>query len=147
MLPSTILIVVDHEVVRQGLRMILGARKDWKICGEASDGEEAIAAAGATNPDVIIMDITMPNMNGLEATQKISKLNLRSRVLIFTMHDSHSLVLAIRQAGARGYVLKSHAARDLIHAVEAILAGGTFFRSEHGSESELSKSISGMKRA
>jgi len=146
-LPSTILIVDDHEVVRQGLRMILGSRKDWKICGEASDGEEAIAAATATNPDVIIMDITMPNMNGLEAAQKISKLNLKSRVLIFTMHDSHSLVLAIRQAGARGYVLKSHAARDLIHAVEAVLAGGTFFRSEHTAGAELSRPVSGMKGA
>ncbi|HKN36359.1 MAG TPA: response regulator transcription factor [Terriglobales bacterium] len=122
-----ILIVDDHEVVRQGLRTILKARQDWEIVGEAENGQEAVRAVMENKPDVVILDITMPVMSGLEATQEICALNLGSRVLIFTMHDSKSLVKAVRKAGASGYVLKSHAARDLIRAIEALLGGGSFF--------------------
>ncbi|PYX80149.1 MAG: hypothetical protein DMG70_24930 [Acidobacteria bacterium] len=127
-----ILIVDDHEVVRQGLRTILKARPEWEIVGEAANGEEAVQAVMKSKPDVVILDITMPVMSGLEATQEICALNLGSRVLIFTMHDSKSLVKAVRKAGARGYVLKSHAARDLIRAIEALLAGGSFFGNDLG---------------
>jgi DNA-binding NarL/FixJ family response regulator len=122
-----ILIADDHEVVRQGLRTILKARPDWTIVGEVENGQQAVQAVSEIKPDIVVLDITMPVMSGLEATQEICNLNLGSRVLIFTMHDSKSLVKALRKAGALGYVLKSHAARDLIRAIEALLGGGSFF--------------------
>ena len=122
-----ILLVDDHDVVRQGLRTILRARPEWEICGEAANGKEALEAATALRPDIIVLDITMPIMSGLEATEELQKLPLDSRVLIFTMHDSKSLVRALKKAGAQGYVLKSHAARDLIRAIEKLLEGDTFF--------------------
>ena len=124
---ARILLADDHEVVRQGIRAILQARPDWEICGEAIDGREAIRLAKQLHPDVIIMDITMPHMSGLEASQEIAKLQLPSRVLIFTMHESKSLAPSVRKAGAQGYVVKSRAARDLIEALERLLGGGTFF--------------------
>lgn len=126
-MPARILIADDHEVVRQGIRAILQARPEWEICGEAVDGREAIRFAKQLNPDVIIMDITMPHLSGLEASQEISKLQLPSRVLIFTMHESKSLGPSVRRAGAHGYVVKSRAARDLIDALDRLLGGGTFF--------------------
>jgi DNA-binding NarL/FixJ family response regulator len=123
-----ILIVDDHEIVRAGIRTLLGtSRPDWKICGEAANGSEAIDAAQALKPDVLILDITMPVLSGLEACSRITKLGLPCRILIFTMHDSEHLASEVRQAGAQGYVLKSQAARDLVSAVESILGGGTFF--------------------
>jgi DNA-binding NarL/FixJ family response regulator len=124
---ARILIADDHEVVRQGIRAILQARPDWEICGEAVDGREAIRFAKQLHPDVIIMDITMPHLSGLEASQEIAKLQLPSRVLIFTMHESKSLAPSVRRAGAHGYVVKSRAARDLIDALDRLLGGGTFF--------------------
>jgi DNA-binding NarL/FixJ family response regulator len=126
-MPARILIADDHEVVRQGVRAILQARPDWEICGEAVDGRDAIRLATQLRPDVIVMDITMPNISGLEASQEIAKLQLPSRVLIFTMHESKSLGPSVQRAGAHGYVVKSRAARDLIDALERLLAGGTFF--------------------
>jgi DNA-binding NarL/FixJ family response regulator len=131
-----ILLADDHEVVRQGLRTILKARPDWEIIGEAENGQEAIDAVRELKPDVVILDITMPVMSGLEATQAISKLGLSTHILIFTMHDSKSLIKAVRKAGAAGYVLKSRAARDLIKAVEALLGGGTFFGPEPDSSGD-----------
>jgi DNA-binding NarL/FixJ family response regulator len=122
-----ILLVDDHDVVRQGLRTILRARPEWEICGEAANGKEALEAAQALRPDIIVLDITMPIMSGLEATEELQKLDLGTRVLIFTMHDSKSLVRALKKAGAQGYVLKAHAARDLIRAIEKLLEGDTFF--------------------
>lgn len=124
---ARILVADDHEVVRQGVRAILQARPDWEICGEAADGREAIRLTKQLRPDVVVMDITMPNMSGLEASQEIFKLNLPTRVLIFTMHESKSLAPSVRKAGAQGYVVKSRAARDLIEALDRLLQGGTFF--------------------
>jgi DNA-binding NarL/FixJ family response regulator len=124
---SKILIVDDHEVVRQGIRTILRARPQWEVCGEAVNGKDAIEKATALDPDVIIMDITMPEMSGIEATREITKLKLRGAVLVFTMHESKNLATTVQEAGARGFVLKSHAARDLLDALEALLGGRTFF--------------------
>jgi DNA-binding NarL/FixJ family response regulator len=122
-----ILIVDDHEVVREGIRTLLGkARPDWDICGEASNGNEALEAARNLEPDVVVLDITMPGMSGLEAASRMKKQGFRSKVLIFTMHDSERLATEVRDVGALGYVLKSQAARDLVLAIERILAGGTF---------------------
>ena len=139
-----ILIVDDHEVVRQGLRTILKARPEWEIVGEAANGEEAVQAVMKSKPDVVILDITMPVMSGLEAVQKITDLHLNTRVLIFTMHDSSSLVKAVREAGAKGYVLKSHAARDLVKAIEALLGGETFFGTEGGGHASENRTDKGL---
>jgi DNA-binding NarL/FixJ family response regulator len=123
-----ILIVDDHEIVREGLISHLAkSRPDWEICGEAVDGEQAIQFAQELKPDLIILDITMPRMSGLEASSRMRKLGLSVPVLIFTTHDSTRLATEVRQAGAQGYVLKSQAARHLVLAIDTILAGGTFF--------------------
>jgi DNA-binding NarL/FixJ family response regulator len=123
-----ILIVDDHEIVREGIRNLLRqSRPDWDICGQATNGKEAVAAVETLKPDAVILDITMPVMSGLEAATRIAKSGADSRVLIFTMHESESLGREVREAGAQGFVLKSQAARNLILAIETILAGGTFF--------------------
>ena len=128
---ARILIVDDHEVVREAIRTLIGrSRPEWEICGEAANGEEAIETVTTLKPDVVVLDITMPKMSGLEAAPRIAKLGLGCRVLMFTMHDSERLTFEVRQAQAQGLVLKSQAARDLIRAIECLLAGDTFFASE-----------------
>jgi DNA-binding NarL/FixJ family response regulator len=126
-MPVRIVIADDHEVVRQGLHTILRARPEWQIVGEAENGRQAVDCVRELHPDVLILDITMPLMSGLEAAQELLKKDPGTRILIFTMHDSKSLIQAVRKAGAQGYVLKSRAAKDLIHAIEALLDGKTFF--------------------
>jgi two-component system invasion response regulator UvrY len=137
---AKILIVDDHDVVRQGLRSLLAARADWEICGEAAAGEEAVQAVANLKPDVVILDITMPGMSGLEAASRIMALGAGTRILIFTMHESQRMAVDVREAGAHGLVQKSQAARDLILAVERLLAGGTFFGGEHGDQPGVKKS-------
>jgi DNA-binding NarL/FixJ family response regulator len=123
-----ILIVDDHEIVREGIRNLLSqSRPGWNVCGQASNGQEAVAAVRDLKPDVVILDITMPVMSGLEAAPKIVKSGTACRILMFTMHESESLAGEVREAGAHGVVLKSQAARNLIPAIETILSGGTFF--------------------
>jgi DNA-binding NarL/FixJ family response regulator len=124
-----ILVVDDHEVVHQGIKMILQSRPDWEISGEALNGAEAIDLAKKLAPDAIIMDITMPVMNGLEATRQLTKMGLPFPVVIFTMHESQGLAESVQAAGGRGLVLKSRAAHDLIEALERVINGGTYFRS------------------
>ncbi len=125
---AKILIVDDHDVVRQGARAILQrARPEWEICGEASNGREAIQAAKAFQPDVVILDISMPQMTGIEATPIIAKAAPNCSILLFTMHESKALLEEARELGARGYVQKCQAGRDLVAAVAQLLAGGTFF--------------------
>jgi len=127
-MPITILVADDHEVVRHGIRMILSVHPEWQVCGEAVNGEQAVRMAEELKPDVIVMDIAMPGMTGIEATREISKLNLRSKILIFTMHASKTLPEYVRAAGACGYVLKSRASQDLVAALERLLGGETFFK-------------------
>ena len=110
--------------------MILQARPDWEISGEASTGEEIIRMTQDLRPDAIIMDITMPVANGLVATREIANLGISVPILLFTMHDSKGLAESVKGAGGRGIVFKSNAARDLIEALEVLLDGGTYFRSE-----------------
>lgn len=127
-MPVRILIADDHEVVREGVRTIISkARPQWEICGEAVNGREAIDAAARLNPDIVLLDITMPGMSGLEAASHISGLGLAPPILIFTMHESGELASDARGVGARGYVRKSDAARHLVIAIETLLSGGTFF--------------------
>jgi DNA-binding NarL/FixJ family response regulator len=126
-MPVRILIADDHDVVREGVKMMLRSRVDWEICGEASDGEEAVEKTKALQPDAIVLDITMPQMNGLQAAEIISQLPGDNRVVMFTMHDSDSVARSAKEAGAKGVVVKAYAARDLVRAIERVLAGGTFF--------------------
>jgi DNA-binding NarL/FixJ family response regulator len=122
-----ILIADDHEVVRQGIRTILSARPEWEICGEAVNGQEAIKLAGELHPDAIIMDITMPVMSGLEAARQLTKSKTSAPILIFTMHESRSLADSVKETGAKGFVFKSRAARDLINALDLLLSGGSYY--------------------
>lgn len=139
---ARILIVDDHEVLREGITSLLARmRPDWEICGEATDGDEAIQMAQTLSPDIILLDITMPRLSGLEASSRIRKLGLNVPILIFTTHQSSRLPEDVRQAGAQGYVLKSQAGRNLVLAIDTILAGGTFFGSapeENGGSNEKS---------
>jgi DNA-binding NarL/FixJ family response regulator len=124
----TILIADDHEIVRKGIRdMIRQFRPEWKVCGEAGNGAEAVEMGKALNPDVVILDIAMPGMSGIEAASQLARAHLACRVLLFTMYESGRLAEAAREAGAQGYVLKSQAAHHLILAIDRILEGGTFF--------------------
>jgi two-component system, NarL family, nitrate/nitrite response regulator NarL len=122
-----ILIADDHEVMRLGIRNLLESQPTWTICGEAKDGREAVAKAIHLRPDVIIMDVTMPAMNGLEAANTIARSNLGIPVILFSLHLSEDLSNHLTGSNIRGAVGKSNAARDLVDAVEAVLNGGTFF--------------------
>ena len=137
---ARILIVDDHEVLREGLKSLLArSRPEWEICGEASDGEQAIELVREQQPDIVILDITMPGMSGLEASSQMRKLDLRTPILIFTTHYSERLAIEVRKAGAQGYVLKSHAARKLVLAIDAILVGGTYYEDPSTSETESAR--------
>lgn len=119
-MPFRILLADDHEVVRRGLCALLKAQPQWEVCGEASNGREAVEKALKLDPDVVILDVGMPNLNGLEAMRQILKAKPQIKILILTLHDSDQLVQEVLSAGARGFLLKTDAARDLVTAVEAI---------------------------
>jgi DNA-binding NarL/FixJ family response regulator len=130
MAKTRILIVDDHEVLREGVRSLISRmRPEWEICGEATDGDEAIQLTQDLQPDIVVLDITMPRMSGLEASSKLRRQGVVIPILIFTTHHSDRLSTEVREAGAQGYVLKSEAARNLVLAVDSILAGSTFFGS------------------
>jgi DNA-binding NarL/FixJ family response regulator len=127
-MPPKILIVDDHDVVRQGVRSIITkSRPEWNVCGEASNGQEAVKSVESLKPDIVILDITMPVLSGIEAAAQISKLGVNCSILILTMHEWDSLVGEIRKAGAKGFVHKSQVGRDLIRAIDTLAGGGTFF--------------------
>lgn len=125
-----IFIADDHEVVRKGLCALLQTEQGWEVCGEAADGREAAEKIRELKPDVSILDIGMPGLNGLEATRQILKDDPRAKVLILTFHDSDQVVRDVLNAGARGFLLKSDAARDLVVAIEALLRNKTYFTSK-----------------
>lgn len=124
-----VLIVDDHEVVRRGLRALIESRPEWEVCGEATTGREAVEKASNLKPNVVVMDIAMPELNGLEATRQVLKAVPRTAVLILTAHESEQLVREVLEAGAQGYVLKSDAGRDLVAAIEALSQHKVFFTS------------------
>jgi DNA-binding NarL/FixJ family response regulator len=124
---ARILIADDHEVVREGLRRVLSAHPDWEICAEAVDGHDAVEQARLQRPNIAILDYSMPQLNGLEATRQIRQALPDTEVLILTMHESESLVREVLAAGARGFMLKSDAGRALVHAVESLLRHKPFF--------------------
>jgi len=123
----SILIADDHAVVRRGLRALLETQPKWKVVGEATSGRDAVEKATALRPDVAILDISMPGLNGLDAASLIFKAAPNTRILILTMHAAEELIQKTLKVGASGYVLKSDAERDLITAVEALLHKKTFF--------------------
>lgn len=115
-----ILIVDDHEVVRHGIRALIESHEGWSVVGEAVTGRQAVELARTLRPDLVIMDITMPEMNGLEATRQIRKEVTEAEILVLSVHDSEQLVREVLEAGARGYVLKSDAGRDLVTAIQTL---------------------------
>jgi len=125
---AQILLVDDHQVVREGLKSLLSsARPEWQISGEAATGNEAIRQIQSLHPDIVVLDISMPGMSGLEASSRIRQMGLDTPILIFTTHESATLSNEVRRAGAQGVVAKSQAFRDLVGAIEILLGGGTFF--------------------
>jgi DNA-binding NarL/FixJ family response regulator len=129
MAPLRLLLADDHEIVRQGLRSMLEAQRECQVVGEASDGRQAVTMTKDLNPDIVILDIGMPSLNGLEATRQILKMRPQTKVLILTMHESDSVIREVLDAGARGYILKTDAGRDLVTAVESLRRNKTFFTS------------------
>ena len=142
---TRILIADDHAIVRSGLRTILEAHPNWEVVAEASDGKEAIQNAIATEPDVAVVDYSLPLVNGIEVTRQIRARLPKTEVLIFTMHDNQTLVEDLLKAGARGYLLKSDARNLLIGAVEALAEHRPFFTARV-SEELLSAYVKGSKR-
>jgi DNA-binding NarL/FixJ family response regulator len=122
-----ILLADDHEIVRRGLKDLLEAEAGWQIVGEATTGREAVAKAKLLKPDVVILDLRMPGLNGLEATRQILQSIPGTEILILTVNDSEQLARTVLEAGARGFLLKSDAGRDLVTAVESLRNHRPFF--------------------
>jgi DNA-binding NarL/FixJ family response regulator len=122
-----ILIADDHEVVRRGLSTLLQSHEGWEVCGEATDGRAAVEKARELKPDVVIVDIGMPGLNGLAATRQLVQQDPHCKVIVLTITDSDQVIRESLDAGARGFVLKSDAARDLVTAVEALQRNRMFF--------------------
>jgi DNA-binding NarL/FixJ family response regulator len=127
MAPFRILLADDHEVVRAGLRAMLEEQSGWEVVAEAADGRDAVEKASKLKPDAVVIDIAMPSLNGLEAVRQIAKAVPNAKVLVLTMYDSDPLIQQVLQAGARGYLLKSDAGRDLVSAIDALRRNKTFF--------------------
>ena len=127
MKPLKILIADDHELIRDGLKARLEKHEGWEVCGEAVNGRQAVELARTLQPDVVVLDISMPELNGIEATRQICKACPKTGVLILTMQESEGLVREVLAAGARGFVLKTDTARLLVSAIEALAAGKPFF--------------------
>ncbi|PYU13496.1 MAG: DNA-binding response regulator [Acidobacteria bacterium] len=120
MAPLRILVADDHQVVRTGLRTLLESKAGWRVCAEAANGREAVEKARELQPDVAVLDIGMPLLNGMEATRQIRKISPGTEILILTMHDSEHMIQGVLDAGAHGYILKDDADRNLLAAVESL---------------------------
>jgi DNA-binding NarL/FixJ family response regulator len=125
-----ILLADDHDVVRRGLKVLLQERSGWEICGEAMSGREAVDLAREMQPDIAIIDLMMPGLNGLETTRQIRKVSERTQVLVFSMHHNEALVHDVLGAGARGYLLKTDAERQVVTAVETLLQRQSYFSAQ-----------------
>src|SRR5437879_970063 len=127
MVPLRLFLADDHEIVRFGLRNLLESQFGWSVVGEAANGQEALEKILLLEPDVALLDISMPNMNGFDAAREILGRGCRTKILILSVHDSQDVIQQVLDSGARGYVLKSDAMRDLIAAVDAVRSNKTFF--------------------
>ena len=122
-----IILAEDHAVMRRGLRLVLEGQKDFQVVGEASDGREAVTLAESLKPNVAVLDITMPNMNGIEAASQISARQLGVAIVVLSMHSDEGYVLRALKAGARGYLLKESPEADFIQAIRSVIQGKAFF--------------------
>jgi len=129
-----ILVVDDHDIVRQGVRFILRSRGEWEVCGEAENGIEALEKIDQLKPDVVLLDVSMPGKDGLAVAAELAKRKAPCKTVILTMHDSRDVASLIQRTGAQGYVVKAHAARDLVRAIETVVSGGVFFTVEPGEQ-------------
>jgi len=125
-----ILLADDHNILRRGLRLLLERQPGFEVVGEASDGRQAVERSEVMKPDVLVLDIAMPNMSGIEAAQRISALLPHAAIVILSMHSDEGYVLRALKAGAKGYVLKDSAENDLIEAIKAVSGGKAFFSPE-----------------
>ncbi len=125
-----VLVVDDHVVVRQGLRALLETRPEWEVCGEAATGREALRKAQKLKPDIMILDIAIPGLSGLEVARRLRNAKLGTQILVLTIHESEELISEVLKVGARGFVLKSDAGRDLITAIEALSQHKPYFTSK-----------------
>jgi DNA-binding NarL/FixJ family response regulator len=121
-----VLLVEDHETVRDGLRLLIGAQPDMAVVGEAADGKSAIASVQATGPDVVILDLSIPGMNGLTTAEALRSA-ATTRIVVLTRHDDRAYVQAVTAAGAAGYVLKQSPSRELLRAIRTVASGGEYF--------------------
>jgi DNA-binding NarL/FixJ family response regulator len=125
-----VLLADDHDVVRRGLKALLQEHAGWEICGEAMNGREAVDLAREMQPDIAIIDLMMPDLNGLDVTRQIRKVSERTQVLIFTMHHNETLIHDVLDAGARGYLLKTDAEQHIVTAVKTLLRGQPYFSAQ-----------------
>lgn len=123
--PVRVLIADDHELVRRGLRSLLGSRPGWEICGEAADGMEAVDKTKQLKPDILLLDVTMPRLNGLDAARIISEEVPQTQILILSQHDTEEMSASALQAGARGFVSKADVAEALFASMEVIVSSRT----------------------
>jgi DNA-binding NarL/FixJ family response regulator len=128
--PIRILLADDHNVMRRGLRLLLESQPGFNVVGEAADGHQAVEQAQALRPDVVVLDIAMPHLNGAEAAHRINELLPNTAIVILSMHSDESYVLRALKAGAKGYLVKDSAESDLIGAIKAVSAGKAFFSPE-----------------
>ena len=121
-----VLIVDDHAFIRRGVQGILKSYPDWQLCGEADNGNDAVRMTSELNPEAIVMDVSMPGLNGVEATRAIRKTNPNVKILLLTLHESSELVRTAFQAGINGYLLKTDAEQELVQALNVVIAHGTY---------------------
>ncbi|HEY6387072.1 MAG TPA: response regulator transcription factor, partial [Candidatus Acidoferrum sp.] len=136
-----VLIVDDHAFIRRGVQTILHAFPEWEFCGEAENGKEAIRLADELKPEVIIMDVSMPGLNGIEATRAIRKMQPGVKIVLLTLHESAELLRSAFRAGASGYLLKTDAEQELVKALTVVIGDGAYISPKM--DSEVVKSVIG----
>jgi len=144
----TVLVVDDHAFIRRGVRSILEPFPEWELCGEAENGQEAIQKASELNPAIVVMDVSMPVLDGIAATQEIKKSHPQTHVILLTLHNSRELLSRAFQAGARGYVLKADVDDELLKALRIVTGDGSYISpkiDEHSATAAVREITSGSR--